>query len=43
MVLVTAFETEPGKARGLEVGADAYLPKSAFDQKQLLEVIEQLL
>jgi two-component system chemotaxis sensor kinase CheA len=43
VVLVTALETERDKARGLEVGADAYLPKSAFDQTQLLEVISRFL
>jgi two-component system chemotaxis sensor kinase CheA len=43
VVLVTARETDGDKARGLEVGANAYLPKSTFDQRQLLEVIAQLL
>lgn len=43
VVLVTALETEKDKARGLEVGADAYLPKSTFDQKALLDAIQQLL
>ncbi|MEW5847813.1 MAG: response regulator [Myxococcota bacterium] len=43
VILVTALETERGKARGLEVGADAYLLKSTFDQKQLIEVITSLL
>jgi two-component system chemotaxis sensor kinase CheA len=43
MVLVTARETEQDKARGLEVGADAYLVKSAFDQRKLLETIAQML
>jgi len=43
IVLVTARETEQDKARGVEVGADAYLVKSAFDQKNLLETIAQLL
>jgi two-component system chemotaxis sensor kinase CheA len=43
IVLVTALESEKDKARGLEVGADAYLPKSTFDQRQLLETIAQLI
>jgi two-component system chemotaxis sensor kinase CheA len=43
VVLVTALETTADKARGLEVGADAYLPKGAFDQRQLLDTIAQLL
>jgi two-component system chemotaxis sensor kinase CheA len=43
VVLVTARETEPDKIRGLHAGANAYLPKSAFDQQALLDTIEQLL
>ncbi len=43
VVLVTARESEPDKARGIEVGANAYLVKSAFDQRGLLETIAQLL
>jgi two-component system chemotaxis sensor kinase CheA len=43
VVLVTAMETPEHRARGLEVGADAYLGKSSFDQEQLLETIRQLL
>jgi two-component system chemotaxis sensor kinase CheA len=42
IVLVTARETEPDKARGLEVGANAYVTKGGFDQRALLEVISQL-
>jgi two-component system chemotaxis sensor kinase CheA len=43
VVLVTARETEQDKARGIQAGADAYLVKSAFDQKNLLETLAQLL
>jgi two-component system chemotaxis sensor kinase CheA len=43
VVLVTARENEQDKARGIEVGADAYLIKSAFDQTNLLETVAQLL
>jgi two-component system chemotaxis sensor kinase CheA len=43
VVLVTARESEQDKARGIEVGANAYLVKSAFDQRNLLETIAQLL
>jgi two-component system, chemotaxis family, sensor kinase CheA len=43
VVLVTARETEADRTRGVEVRADAYLGKSAFDQKNLLETIAQLL
>lgn len=42
VVLVTALETPEHRSRGLQVGADAYLGKSSFDQKNLLEVIDQL-
>jgi two-component system chemotaxis sensor kinase CheA len=43
IVLVTARETDADKTKGLELGADAYLVKSAFDQDQLLKTIAQLL
>ena len=43
VVLVTARESEQDKARGLAVGADAYLVKSAFDQQKLLDAVAQLL
>jgi two-component system chemotaxis sensor kinase CheA len=43
VVLVTGAESESDKARGLEVGANAYLLKSAFDQTTLLETIRQML
>jgi two-component system chemotaxis sensor kinase CheA len=43
VVLVTARENEQDKTRGIEVGANAYLVKSAFDQRELLETIAQLL
>ncbi len=43
IVLVTARETEKDKTRGGEIGANAYLVKSDFDQKNLLETIAQLL
>ncbi|HKJ92761.1 MAG TPA: response regulator, partial [Longimicrobiales bacterium] len=43
LVLVTALETPEHRARGMEVGADAYLGKSGFDQDDLLDTIRQLL
>ncbi|MGE3803792.1 MAG: response regulator [Gemmataceae bacterium] len=43
IVLVTARESDQDKSRGLEAGADAYLIKSAFDQRILLETIQRLL
>jgi two-component system chemotaxis sensor kinase CheA len=43
IVLVTALASPRDRARGLEVGADAYLLKGDFDQTQLLATIAQLL
>lgn len=43
VVLVTALESRDDKERGLEVGANAYLVKSSFDQSNLLEFIRRLL
>jgi two-component system chemotaxis sensor kinase CheA len=43
VVLVTALASDADKARGLSVGANAYLVKSTFDQANLLETVAQLL
>jgi two-component system chemotaxis sensor kinase CheA len=43
VVLVTARSSDEDKARGMEVGANAYLVKSTFDQNALLDTIAQLL
>ncbi|HEY1722975.1 MAG TPA: response regulator [Magnetospirillaceae bacterium] len=43
VILVTGRESDADKARGMAVGANAYLPKSAFDQKELLATIAQIL
>ena len=43
MVLVTARGSDEDKSRGIEVGADAYIVKSGFEQRNLLETISQLL
>jgi len=43
VILVTARETDEDKARGIQVGANAYLLKRSFDQRNLLRTIEQLL
>jgi two-component system chemotaxis sensor kinase CheA len=43
VILVTARGTDEDKARGIQVGANAYLVKSSFDQRNLLETIEQLI
>lgn len=43
VVLVTALESREDRERGIEVGANAYIVKSSFDQSNLLEVIRRLL
>lgn len=43
VILVTALESREDKERGLEVGANAYLVKSSFDQSNLLAFIRRLL
>ena len=42
IVLVTALESREDKERGVEVGANAYIVKSGFDQSKLLETIRRL-
>jgi two-component system chemotaxis sensor kinase CheA len=42
LVLVTALESRHDKERGIEVGANAYVIKSSFDQTKLLEIIGRL-
>jgi two-component system chemotaxis sensor kinase CheA len=43
VVLVTGRASEQDRARGLQAGADAYLVKSGFDQRALLETVARLL
>jgi two-component system chemotaxis sensor kinase CheA len=43
VILVTSLDSPADKARGIEVGADAYIVKSNFDQGNLLEIVEQLI
>jgi two-component system, chemotaxis family, sensor kinase CheA len=42
VVLVTALASDADRERGMEVGANAYLVKSSFDQSDLLAVIQRL-
>jgi two-component system chemotaxis sensor kinase CheA len=42
VVLVTALASREDRERGIEVGANAYLVKSSFEQSNLLEVIQRL-
>jgi two-component system chemotaxis sensor kinase CheA len=43
VVLLTARSSERDRSRGAEVGADAYIVKSGFDQNDLIKTINQLL
>jgi two-component system chemotaxis sensor kinase CheA len=43
VVLVTALESREDREQGIDVGANAYIVKSSFDQSNLLDVINKLL
>ncbi len=43
VIIVTTLEKEEDRKRGIAAGADAYIVKKAFDQANLLSVIEQLI
>jgi len=43
VILMTARDNDADRAHGLKVGANAYLFKSAFDQRELLATIGQIL
>lgn len=43
VVLVTALGQREHRERGIEVGANAYIVKSSFDQSDLLQVVRQLI
>lgn len=43
VIIVTSLASEAHKRRGLEVGAQAYIVKSQFNQQSLLETVQQLL
>lgn len=42
VILVTGLESRSDRERGIEVGANAYIVKSSFDQGGLVEVIRKL-
>lgn len=42
VILVTSLASRQDRERGVEVGADAYIVKSSFEQSNLLEVIQRL-
>ena len=43
VVLVTALESREDRERGIDVGANAYLVKSSFDQTNLFEALRRLM
>ena len=43
VVIVTAMESREHRERGIEVGANAYIVKSSFDQSNLLDIISRLI
>jgi two-component system, chemotaxis family, sensor kinase CheA len=43
IVLVTSLAKDEDKARGAKAGANAYITKGSFDQKVLLEVLDNLI
>lgn len=43
VVLVTALESREDRERGIDVGANAYIVKSSFDQSNLLEIVRRLI
>ena len=43
IVLVTALESREHRERGIDVGANAYIVKSSFDQSNLLEIVRRLI
>jgi len=42
IILVTSLDSREDREKGIDVGADAYIVKSNFDQSNLLEVLERL-
>jgi len=43
IILVTSLERESDKKRGIQVGADAYIMKGDFEQKNLIETVKNLM
>ena len=43
VVLVTGLDSREDRERGVDVGANAYIVKSSFDQGNLLEVVRRLI
>jgi len=43
VVLVTSLSKREHKEKGIDVGANAYIVKSSFDQNNLIEILEKLI
>ncbi|MGY6277058.1 hybrid sensor histidine kinase/response regulator [Methylomonas sp. MgM2] len=43
VILVTSLASDEDKRRGLDVGANAYIPKPTFDQRVLLDILNRLI
>ncbi|MDD5723021.1 MAG: response regulator [Syntrophales bacterium] len=43
VVLVTSLDSREDRERGVDVGANAYIVKSSFDQSNLLEIVGRLI
>jgi CheY-like chemotaxis protein len=43
IILVTSLERESDKKQGIQVGADAYIMKGDFEQKNLIETVKSLI
>ena len=43
VILVTTLSSDDDKRRGLEAGANAYIPKPSFDQRVLLDTLKRLI
>jgi two-component system, chemotaxis family, sensor kinase CheA len=42
IILVTSMASDEDKRKGIEVGANAYITKSSFDQQVLLDTVRRL-
>ncbi|KZD06196.1 hybrid sensor histidine kinase/response regulator [Oceanibaculum pacificum] len=42
VILVTALESPEDKRRGMDLGANAYIVKSQFDESQLLDIVRRV-
>jgi two-component system chemotaxis sensor kinase CheA len=43
VIIVTSLEKREDQERGLSLGADAYIVKRKFDQRELLNTVRQIL